>query len=74
MALLAKIDPVRSGEEFAPFPFDKLQLRSIAPGDRVEIVADLESVPDNEVHHSGGYRDAARSVLVPTGPVKLRLG
>jgi hypothetical protein len=72
--LLATVNPAGDFDpEHALFPLNRLQLRSVAPGDRVEVVANLEPVPDPEAQHHGGYREAPPTILVPRGPIKLRL-
>ena len=67
---LADVDPRRAFEPGVdPFHHDDARVMTIAPGDRVEILGELEPIAATV---SGGYRDAAASQLVPRGGVRLR--
>jgi hypothetical protein len=64
-----RIDPVRDEVlDLEAFPGDEIRLRLIKPGDTVEFLGEVEPQPVGEA----GYRDAAKSVLVPRGLVRLR--
>jgi hypothetical protein len=72
---LRGLDPLRrypeAAEELEPIPFDVAREHVLRPGEPVELVAELELVPDPSGGELG-YRDAAAGVLVPRGPVVLR--
>jgi hypothetical protein len=72
---LCGLDPqrktVQAVQELEPIPFDEAREIALRPGAAVELVAELELVPDPSVR-PGGYREAAAGVLVPRGVVLLR--
>lgn len=63
------IDPLRETTiDLEAFPGTDVRLRLIQPGDTVELFGEFERAVVGEV----GYRDPARTVLVPRGLVRLR--
>jgi hypothetical protein len=68
---LRTLDPWHGkADDLAPFPCDHVDVATLAPGDRVEILSPITSIADP----SGApvtYREAA-GILVPDGPVRLR--
>lgn len=74
-SFLAALDPLRLQvkDELDPFPFDRAVEHVLGPDDRVELVAELEARVDNADAAAAGYREGAATVLVPKGPVLLRV-
>ena len=65
------IDTQRTSDEaLAPIPFDEVGELFLAPGDHVEIAAEVDTVPDPT--RATGYRDAALA-LAPVGVPRVRL-
>jgi len=71
-AALAAIDPARDDGDLDPFPYDHVALLAIRPGDEVELFGRLATVRDPDAPDAG-YRDAPATLVVPDGPVRLRL-
>lgn len=68
---LRTIDARRDdADDLDPFPCNRVELVTLAPGDRVEIVSPVRSIADGALAPVG-YRDAA-AIVVPDGPVRLR--
>lgn len=68
---LETIDPQHGKvDDLSPFPCDRIELVTLAPGDRVEILSPVTVTADIAAP-PGGYREAA-TILVPVGPVRLR--
>lgn len=67
---LADVDPRRAFEPgIDPFHHDDARVVTIAPGDRVELLNELEPCGAGD----SGYRDAVATRFVPRGFVRLRL-
>jgi hypothetical protein len=62
-------DPADEG--FDPFPYDRADEVVLRPGDRVELSAETDSVPDPDAPPAG-YREGVRQILVARTPVVLR--
>lgn len=69
---LKALDPTRApGDLLDPFAHDLAFEARLRPGDRVEVLAALEVVPDVRAPPTG-YRQAAATVLVPDGVPTIR--
>ena len=67
------VNPLRVGSfDLDPLPGETVMLREVRPGDSVELIGELVRTPTPASDLPGGYRDAAPSVLVPRGLVRLR--
>jgi hypothetical protein len=68
---LRAIDPQHGqANDLEPFPCDHVDVATLAPGDRVEILSPITSIADPSVAPAS-YREAA-GIMVPVGPVRLR--
>ena len=67
--LLAEIDPLRTEDSKPLFPFDHARAVAIRPGDRVEILGEVETTANERLTD---YRSAA-SILAPVGVPVLRV-
>jgi hypothetical protein len=63
----------RRGER-SHLPFRDVREAVVKPGDRVRLLADLESVPDHRSAVGSAYRESAGAVLSPVGRVVIELG
>jgi hypothetical protein len=68
-AFLASVDPTKA-ERSSLFPYDHARALSIAPGDRLEVLGELELNADTTQGHA--YR-ASAGMLVPVGVPVLRV-
>lgn len=72
-AYLRAIDP-KHGPTDPALPWDKAHLRLVRAGDRVSLRGTVERAVDaGAADHERGYREAAASVLVPSGVPELAL-
>jgi len=72
-AMLTELDPARAHlDDLDPFPHDQLALRTIGPGDEVELFGGVTPTIDRAAAEHG-YRDAPPVILVPEGTIRLRL-
>ena len=68
---LRTIDPQHGQvDDLEPFPCDHVDVATLAPGDRVEILSPVTSIADASIA-AVTYREAA-AIVVPVGPVQLR--
>jgi hypothetical protein len=70
-AYLRTVDPQHGGDDDQPpFPCDQVDVATLAPGDRVEILSPVSSIAAAPAAFIA-YREAA-GIVVPMGPVRLR--
>jgi hypothetical protein len=68
---LRTIDPQHGQvDDLEPFPCDHVDVTTLAPGDRVELLSPIASIADSSLAPVT-YREAA-TIVVPVGPVRLR--
>ena len=63
----------RDSDDLEPFPRQRIAETQLIPGQRVELLGELAPVAAPRAAPVGGYRQAAPSVLVPSGLPRVRL-